>query len=80
MTFNEREVSASLSAEFIFLLCLYTHLFIYRMAKLFIGSSQNKVACFEGPMTFFEREVSASLSQLVVQISLIKKPILSPYF
>jgi hypothetical protein len=72
MTFFEREVSASLSVELVFLLCLYSlSLFIYRMAKLFVGSSQNKIACFEGPMAFFEREVSAGLSQLDIQLNLM---------
>ncbi len=72
MTLFEREVSASLNAEFIFLLGLYSlHLFIYRMAKRFVGSSQNKIACFEGPMALFEREVSAVLSQLDIQLNLM---------
>jgi hypothetical protein len=41
------------------------------MAKLFVGSSQNKIACSEGPMAFFEHEVSAGLSQLDIQLNLM---------
>ena len=74
MTFFEREVSARLDADFIFLFGRYLlDLFIDQMAKLFVGSSQNKLTCFDGPMAFFEREVSARLSQLNDRLNLIEK-------